>query len=385
MTRTELATAASRHAEADASVQPKPTNFAGDSEHPVLQIPFTVIIDGRSYKGAGLSLVSAFAKGLATPALEGQRRIAMLRFNFGGYTVNFPVDVDIETTSSATGLVALRFLDPTGPHLPQLRYLLNAFVAGEVADVGGLLSAASRIGLDTKRDPRKAPRGSWIKRTVSSLALVAASILLAGIVSKGIYDRFFVLKADGVSVVSAEGMTLRAISSGQIDFVNPNAKLGEPLLAIRAATGDVVTLTKPCDCTILNSKVAPGLTVLAGEPLMQLSTAEAKPIVQAILNADAVQALASGAEVQIEFADGRIVPAAVSPVTPLESGQALHGQVTLSPAGNVALADLGQPVVVRILRSPSKSLSTALQNSWRAIAGFATAPSRLPAAVAGKS
>ena len=35
-----------------------------DGEHPVVQIPFTLLIDGRSYNGIGVSLVSA--NGLVT-------------------------------------------------------------------------------------------------------------------------------------------------------------------------------------------------------------------------------------------------------------------------------------------------------------------------------
>ncbi|CAN5191724.1 alginate biosynthesis protein Alg44 [soil metagenome] len=341
----------------------------GNDEHPLLRIPFTAVIDGRSYGGAGLSLVSAFAKGLAAPNLEGQQRIVTLRFNLGGYTINFPLQVRVETATSGTGLVALRFVDPTGPHLPQLRYILNAFIAGELVEIGGLLTASETGGQAKAAQPRavRPPFGYRVKQAVNTLAVIAATLVLAVIVAKGAYDRFFVIKIDGVSFVSTEGMTLRAVSAGQVDFVNTAAKSGEPLLSIRSTSGDVITLSKPCDCRALNVQVEPGTTVLAGDPLMQLSKPDARPIVHTSLDPAAIEAVGRGAAIELEFADGRIASAKPDPIDSYVSSRA---EFTLLPSSDVTAADIGKPVMVRVLADPGATLRRMLRSFGRIFDGL---------------
>ena len=107
---------------------PSPADLAGHGEHPVIRIPFNVVINGRSFVGNGLSIVGADATGLIDPQLHGRVQVVMLVFNFPGYSISLPVDAAIGAGSPEAGTVSLRFLEPTGPHLPQLRYILNAYV-----------------------------------------------------------------------------------------------------------------------------------------------------------------------------------------------------------------------------------------------------------------
>ena len=329
-------------------------DFAGVDEHPVLRIPFTANLDGRTYEGAGLSIVGASVKGLAAPHLGGQMRLATLQFHFEGYVLSLLVSVRIEAASSESGMLSLRFLEPTGAHLPQLRYLLNAYVAGEVVEVDGLLDASVRRS-DAARIQPKSINGSLgrrLKRLVGGAVIALASAALMGVVGIGLHERFFVIDADGLSTVTVEGMTLRAISAGQIEFLNPEAKAGQPLFSIKAVSGDSITVSMPCDCRVIPGQLVTGETVLAGEPVVQVSAADARPIVHTRLNARGVRELAGGARVEIVLPGGRRVGATYS--APTFSGTAAAQdavEVTLIPGG-VTLADLGQPVSVRVLTFP---------------------------------
>src|SRR4051794_28774837 len=100
------------------------------TQHPVVKIPFSLVIDGRTYAGRGLSLVDAEATGLVTPQMLHEKRLVTLQFAFVGFNVSFNVDAQVTAVSVETGTVAIRFLEPTGPHLPQLRYLMNAYIGG---------------------------------------------------------------------------------------------------------------------------------------------------------------------------------------------------------------------------------------------------------------
>ncbi len=154
-------------------------DFAGVDEHPVLRIPFTANLDGRTYEGAGLSIVGASVKGLAAPHLGGQMRLATLQFHFEGYVLSLLVSVRIEAASSELGMLSLRFLEPTGAHLPQLRYLLNAYVAGEVVEVDGLLDASVRRSDAARIQPKSidGSLGRRLKRLVGGAVIALASAL----------------------------------------------------------------------------------------------------------------------------------------------------------------------------------------------------------------
>jgi mannuronan synthase len=340
-------------------------DFAGVDEHPVLRIPFTASLDGRTYEGAGLSIVGASVKGLAAPHLGGQTRLATLQFHFEGYVLSLLVSVRIEAASSESGMLSLRFLEPTGPHLPQLRYLLNAYVAGEVVEVDGLLDASARRN-DAARIQPKSINGSLgrLKRLLGGVAIALASAALVGVVGIGLHERFFVIDADGLSTVTVEGMTLRAISAGQIEFLNPEAKAGQPLFSIKAVSGDSVTVSMPCDCRVVPGQVVTGETVLAGEPVVQVSAADARPLVHAKLNARGVRELAGGARVEIVLPGGRSVRATYSTASTFSGAPAAQDavEVTLIPGSGVTLADLGQPVSVRVLTFPWQRVQPLLDS-----------------------
>ena len=116
------------HAEIEKPASRSAPDFAGHGEHPVIRIPFNVVINGRSFQGNGLSIVGAEATGLIDPQLHGRVQVVMLVFNFlPGYSISLPIDAAIGAGSPEAGTVTLRFLEPTGPHLPQLRYILNSY------------------------------------------------------------------------------------------------------------------------------------------------------------------------------------------------------------------------------------------------------------------
>jgi alginate biosynthesis protein Alg44 len=348
-------------------------DFAGSDEHPVLQIPFTVLMDGRSYDGVGLSLVSAFASGLAARQLEGKRRLATLRFAFDGFKIDLPIEVRVTSISSETGLLALRFTQPTGPHLPQLRYLLNAYVAGELVEMSGLLAATREPGNRSHANPRSGVAPRKLLRTFVNICLMlAATALLAAIATRVIHERFFVVRADGFSTVGAEGLAMRAISSGQIDFIDIDAKKGEPLFNIRSTSGGVFTVTMPCDCRVIPGNVPVGSTVLAGDAILQVASRDAKPVVRTILNPDALHLLSAGATAEIRLSDGRLVFAGFDDAHFAATAVSSSGgrEVTLIPDAGLSNSDLGKPVSVRIVSDPLKSLRAGLANIRRRALGI---------------
>jgi len=323
-----------------------------DSEHPVIQMPFSAIVDGRMFEGDGISLVGARAQGLVSPQLEGEHRLVTLVFPFAGFNVTLPVEASLHTTSSASGKLALRFSNPTGPHYIQLRHLLNSYISGDIADVGSVLStsAGNPRGAEKVKPTNSRTTGRLLSGLLNGLLITAASVALFGFVGSKIYERAFVSHAEGVSVISTSNTALRAVSSGQLDFVDPNAAQGQVAYAVRTTSGDLVSISMPCDCVALPGALTAGATVLAGDAVMRVATPDAATQLDARVPLQAYRALVAGATAQVEMGNGSIIYAALQQGTvtvPQDSDQDAV-QVVLLPQSNIDPSLIGTPVSVTV-------------------------------------
>jgi alginate biosynthesis protein Alg44 len=334
--------------------------LAPRGEHPILNIPFTVVIDGRSYEGTGISMVGAHATGLVTHQLEGERRLATLQFAFVGFNINLVVDTAIRDVHPETGALTLMFLEPTGPHLPQLRYILNSYIAGDLVGVDSVIAVAGEpadaLGGKKASAGKTRSIGRFFGQILRIGATAVLTVALVGFVSTKIYERFFILPIGGLSIVSKEGTTLRAISSGQLDFVSTTAKKGQPAFAIHTLSGDVLTIQMPCDCDVVPGQAKVGDTMIAGDPVMQVAPANAPMIIRTSVVPDTLRALVAGAIAEVHFPDGSTTDAKLDPKSmqssPLSIGGAQGVEIALTPMGNVPAGTLGTPVSVSVLTNP---------------------------------
>lgn len=330
------------------------SEFAG--EHPIIDMPFSAIVDGRLFEGDGVSLVGARAHGLVPPQLEGERRLVTLVFPFSGFNVALPTEALIETASVESGSISLRFTRPTGPHLPQLRHLLNSFIAGDITDVRSVLSVSAGPA-DSKTAPKSSPSrgaGKVLAGLFRGLLITAASLALFAYVGSKIYERVFVVQAAGISLIGKENTPLRAVSSGQLDFVDTTAAKGQAAYAVRTTSGDLVSVTMPCDCETLPGSLAVGATVLAGDTIMKVAPTNAPTEVRAQIAMNGYRALLQGGLAQIALPDGTVIQAGLKPSAvsvPSSDGQDTI-DVVLSPQGSVEPALVGMPVSVTVETAP---------------------------------
>ncbi len=329
---------------------PAPSDF--DSEHPVIHMPFSATIDGRLFEGDGISLVGARAQGLVSPQLEGELRLVTLVFPFSGFNITLPVEASLHTASSASGKLALRFTNPAGPHLPQLRHLLNSFISGDIADVGSVLStSAGAPGGNSNGKPSSSRTfGRLLSGIAKGLLITAASVALFGFVGSKVYERVFVTHAQGISLVGKSSTALRAINSGQLDFVDPAAAQGQVAYAIRTVSGDLVSVAMPCDCVALPGALTAGATVLAGDTVISVAAPDAETEITTRVNLQAYRALVDGAAAQVELANGETVSATLKAGTvsmPTSSTEDAV-QVILVPQAEIDPSLISTPVSVTI-------------------------------------
>lgn len=284
----------------------------------MLDIPFHVEIDGRQYRGREISLVRATISGLIDPHMQGLERLAWVVFRFQGYTVGLSIEVRVEDADAAKGAAALVFLEPMGEHLPQLRHLMNSYIAGDLVTLGNVLTVRPSSG--TKPKGAQAPTRR-LRRFGGTLLLLALTALLLGLVGTKVFQRVFTYRLATPAVVGFDGRTLAATATGQIDFLNPDAKAGEVAYAIRSNTGQALSVVMPCDCRVEVLGVEAGSTVFAGDPVLRVSRADAPLVLTGTVLPEEMLDLAQASAVALRFADGQEVTAQLGGLGSAAPGQ----------------------------------------------------------------
>ncbi len=328
-------------------------NLPDGNDHPVVDLPFNAVIDGRQFRGKGLSLVAAYVAGLMDPAALNATRIVRLMFQFDGFFVTLVVDAEVRESAPGSGEAELIFANPTGPHLPQLRHILNAFIAGDLVGLG------QTIGVAKTAAPKGAkavglPKSNLLPRQIlGGVGIGLLSLSLITIAGTLAYQRMFVTRLPTLGTVISTGEVMRATATGQIAFLDLAAGKGDVAVAIQSASGDVQSLVLPCDCTVESGGLREGSTVLIGEPVLRLAADSDQRLVQVTIPGAMLFDLARADRIELTFPSGVMVSAVVEPsaLTPGLTDAGLDERsVLLRPAVTLHEDMIGNPVQVRILQ-----------------------------------
>lgn len=327
-------------------------------DHPMMDVPFMVGIDGRQYRGMRLSLVMAEIGGLMDPALENATRLMRMVFPFNGFSVTLGVLGLINHVDRDKGLASVTFVDPAGEHLPQMRHILNSYIAGDLVALGGVIGVAAKLPSPAARAASAKANRKLLPRLLGSAGMVLATVALLAGAGTLAYNRIFTQSIATPGRVMQDGMTLGAIAAGQLDYVNLEASQGEVAFSIRTTSGDLLSIAMPCTCTAQLLGTSVGATVQAGDALMTVSAPDAPVIVTTQVTSDELLAMAFADHVAIRFADGSTVRArAETESVRGGAGDALV-PVRLVPDVDLPPTRLGQLGELTIIRPLPFSLSS---------------------------
>lgn len=330
-----------------------PQGFVYETEHPVLPIPFRAVLAGQALNGVGLSLTAAFVavSGTFDPEWRGRRAMCKLEFQFKGFTLTLDADV-VVVGSRENGEMTLQFMDPLGDHLPQLRYILNTYIAGDFVSMNGLLGFTGPIkpkdsqgdaAADTKRHFRSIGMG-----ILSACLIVVAASLLFSRVSQSYEARpVFIERA---------GSVMKATTAGQVSYLNPAAKRGEVVFSINANSGDVLNFKLPCDCEVVVAEgIFEGATVLQIDAILSFFEPTVEPIVKIQMSLEGLSKVMNGESVFLDVNNGRTIPVRVV-MTSATNTATLRGDlfvpVTLVPTeGALTNDDIGKSARVRLSKT----------------------------------
>ncbi|MCE0506957.1 hypothetical protein LR948_16425 [Roseivivax sp. GX 12232] len=349
-----------------------PAQVHDGNEHPMIDLPFSVLIDGRHHKGEALSLVEARISGLVDPALDGAERVVRLGFDFPGFQVVLTPTARITLQDDASA--ALVFTDPTGEHQAQLRQILNDYISGDLTSAGALIRSGA---LTQPRGPKAPPPargfGDRLGSALAGLAVAVFSLALIGLILTLMQERIFTTSIDTPGRVLPSGQAMRATADGQIAFLNPEAAQGEVLYSIDTSDGETLSFAKPCDCAARPLNIAEGSTVLAGEPLIALRRAEGGMVVEADIPSALLFDIQRSGAVEVELANGLSFEARpegaprIAPGTMAED----HVHATFTPETDLPESAMGQVAALSVSHDALAPLAPLQDLGARALSGAA--------------
>jgi len=332
---------------------PMPQDFIYDAEHPVLPIPFKVYLGEHKLDGVELSVTAAYVAigGDLDPAWKGHKEVVKLQFDFQGFSVTLFPEI-VVSGARHTGEMSLQFMDPAGAHLPQLRYIINSFIAGDYVSMGGLLAYS---GPTQPKAPKGVEAGAS-KFRLRSIAVAVMSLTLIFATVNVLVSRLTQSFEPRPVFIERTGKEMKATTAGQVAYLNPAAKKGEVVFSITANTGDELNFQLPCDCEVkVTEGIFEGATVLPIDSILSFFEPTVGVKVQTQISIEGLSKVMSGERAYLDVTDGRQIPVDVT-ITSATNAASMRGDlfvpVMLTPAeGALTPADIGKTARLRLSRS----------------------------------
>lgn len=336
-------------------------------QHVRLKIPISVEIDGTVFTVDDWSMGGFGIMADMTSRQPGERFGVKLVFPFEDFDVTLRLDCQMVYILEDNTRFGCRFLALSQGQLALFRYLVDAYLSGEIVSGGDILAVTGRDNTAAIREraagfnpyAEEQTLGRRVKRIVGYGLLGVATLGLAGLVGLGIQERFFTVRAEN-AVIETPVVRLRAPVAGILaPLILPNLlSPGTPVARIETADGRFVRIESPCDCVLEEWLVTPGQYAEQGENVALLVAADQPLLVRAQVEFAKAMRLEVGdlalIEVpgrgemrgQVERVDFRQRLAGTEPV-PGETSSRRLAQVVIRPDQPFEFEDLGSMVGVR--------------------------------------
>jgi len=332
------------------TAQSLPVDFGYDDEHPLLKIPFSVTVAGQRYTGESISLMQIHAQANEGGMLgAGARHIAIINFTFESFVLTLHPEIAV-ISEDVQGKSVFQFSNPTGVHLPQLRYLLNSHIGGDFVTVDGMVSYT---GPTAPKVTKGEARGRSVMSRVRSIGVAALSALLIVAAAGVLLKRYTTSYEMHPVFVERAGQKMRATAAGQISYLNPNAAKGEVLYSVNANTGNVLNFMMPCDCEVVVTKgILDGTTVLQTDLILTIYVNTSLIRAQTLMSIEGLNRAMNGDQVHMDLNDGRSIPVEVI-ASEATTAASLRGDIfvpveLVSEDGALTTKDIGKSARLRL-------------------------------------
>jgi mannuronan synthase len=277
-------------------------------QHVRLKFPIQVEIDGIRYQVDDWSIGGFGVESVMTSRQAGERFPVRLIFQFEQFDLTMRLEARMVYADQDHGRFGCAFVGVSTEQAGVFRYLVDAYLSGEVVSAGDILQLRShdsnaQARLQAIYSPLAADE-SWLgrlKRYGAPAGFGLAGLALILLVGLGIRERYFTPTSTD-AVIAAATVQIRAPIVGRFvsalktgDRVPADALLG----MVQGFDGTVVSLESPCDCVVLEQVGLNGQHYQVGEPLAVLIEADRPLLIRAQLPLEQVEGLAVGDRAEI--------------------------------------------------------------------------------------
>ena len=268
-------------------------------QHVRLKIPIVVEIDGSRFTVDDWSMGGFGILAEMSSRQPGESFPARLIFPFEDFEVSLRLDCQMVYILDDSTRFGCRFLSMSRGQLSLFRYLVDAYLSGEMVSGGDILHIAGR---ENSAEAREQPLsftpyaeeetlGRKIKRVAGYALLLLVGAGLVGTVALGFQDRFFTVRAES-AVIHAPMTRIRAPLAGILRPLDtpPLLEPGMAIARLESADTPSTFIDSPCACVIIEWPATPGGFVQQGEEIAVLVSADSPLTVRAkVAFADALE------------------------------------------------------------------------------------------------
>lgn len=250
-------------------------------QHVRLRIPIAIEIDGTRYDVDDWSVGGFGVAGPMVSRQPGERFPARLIFPFEDFELTLRLDCQLVYALPDESRFGGRFLALSQGQAALFRYLVDAYLSGELIAGADVLAVAARDPTGEARTrqlfeglSQEEARGRRVRRILGAGLLALGALGLAAVVALSFYERWLVVTTDR-AVIEAPLFRLKATAAGRLEAAGEGLlRPGDPAARILGPAGAPVTLASPCECVVESWLVPPGQSVQAGEVVATLVAAD---------------------------------------------------------------------------------------------------------------
>lgn len=347
-------------------------------QHPRYRLPVKCIHNGIQLAVVDVSVGGIGLRTGSLDAKPGNVLDLTLAFPFSGYELTLPINAEVRYVAEEHSRIGLRFVDVSPRQHNLLRFILDAYLSGEVVEAGDVLDVVSRRNEGKTREvpPQPQPQGFVANlahhgRSVAGyVGIGGATLLLLGFLGASLFERLYLIPAQSAQI-TADLVTVPAPSNGQLTFIaaGNEVRAGEPLLTIQGTQGNSIVIDSPCTCVVQARYSRTANFVREGMPVLTLREKASTPYITASIPPDQVLRFYKGASAIIEYADGTRVKE--SNIERLPSFEELSAAgrfiVKLAPGRELGASTIGQPVSVVFNTFSGSSIGFAVDRMQTAV------------------
>jgi alginate biosynthesis protein Alg44 len=307
-----------------------------------------------------------------------------LQFKLDSLNLGIDIEFQVRSVDSESARIGCQFHNLKPREQATLRYLISAYLGGELVSAGDLLSTLQRENFTKARKNGAGGSGMGVfgrlKAVTFSLAIFLVGLAAFGFIFKSVYGIYFVTHAQSAQV-NIPSLQVTMPREGMVQsLLGPNAMVekGAPIATFSASMLEMLkghltdeqmtpenietlfgkqmkgTLTSPCDCKVARQLVADGQFANKGDVIFELVPQNTKATVLASFPFRNFAQARPGSRASFWVAGedspryGKIVSSSLH-----DGGLSADIRVLIEPEQRLDSSLAGQPVEVILDRGPS--------------------------------